>query len=73
MSLSINHTVVRSTCTPKPLSLLGRMRNFMALTKQRRDLEMLDAHILADIGVTRAQAEKEAAKPAWDVPHYWHH
>ena len=45
----------------------------MALAKQRRDLEMLDAHILKDIGVTRAQAEKEGAKPVWDVPHHWHH
>ena len=35
--------------------------------KQRHALLTLDDRLLADIGVTRAQAEAEAAKPFWQV------
>ena len=31
----------------------------------RRHLITLDAHLLADVGLTRAQALKEAQKPFW--------
>ncbi|MGF1609690.1 MAG: DUF1127 domain-containing protein [Kiloniellales bacterium] len=32
---------------------------------QRYALSMLDAHALKDIGLTRAEAEREAGKPFW--------
>ena len=32
---------------------------------QRHDLAALDAHLLKDIGVTPAEAAREAAKPFW--------
>lgn len=35
---------------------------------QRRALARLDANALADIGLTRAQAQTEAARPIWDLP-----
>ncbi len=33
--------------------------------RQRRDLADMDAHLLADIGVSRAAADHEASKPFW--------
>lgn len=36
--------------------------------RQRRALARLDARMLADIGVTEAEALKEAARPIWDLP-----
>lgn len=32
---------------------------------QRRELLDLDDHMLADIGITRAEAESEARRPFW--------
>jgi len=32
----------------------------------RRDLAEMDPRMLADIGVSRATAQSEAARPAWD-------
>ncbi len=43
----------------------------VAVHKQRRDLAKLDDRALRDIGVSRYQAEVEASRPAWDVPHHW--
>lgn len=33
--------------------------------RQRRALARLDPHLLADIGVSRAEADRECAKPFW--------
>lgn len=41
------------------------------LARQRRRLASLDDHILRDIGLTREQAQAEAAEPVWDVPAHW--
>ena len=35
--------------------------------RTRTRLSELDAHMLADIGVTTAQAHKEAKRPFWDA------
>ena len=35
--------------------------------RERRHLEMLDDHMLKDIGVTRADVEREVSKPFWQV------
>lgn len=42
-----------------------------ALYRQRRTLNDLDAHMLDDIGITKAEAEAEANRPVWDVPAFW--
>ena len=41
------------------------MRGWIARRRQRLDLAVLDDHLLADIGVTRAAALREAGKPFW--------
>lgn len=35
--------------------------------RQRRQLKNMDARMLDDIGVTRAQADAEARKPGWSA------
>lgn len=39
--------------------------------RQRDRLRQLDDAALDDIGLTRAEAENEAARPVWDVPANW--
>jgi uncharacterized protein YjiS (DUF1127 family) len=55
-----------------------RRQGFMALfwrltglRRQRAQLLRLDDRALRDIGLTRADAEDEAARPIWDVPRHW--
>lgn len=52
-------------------SLRQRLRNAIALYRQRRDLYTLDAAALHDIGITRAEARAEASRSVWDVPANW--
>ena len=51
--------------------LLRRIFHALALSRSRRALARLDDHILRDIGLTRAEAEDEAARPIWDAPPHW--
>ncbi|MEM8742477.1 MAG: DUF1127 domain-containing protein [Pseudomonadota bacterium] len=39
---------------------------WMARARSRADLATLDDHLLDDIGVTRADARREARRPFWD-------
>ena len=48
-----------------------RLSHLLALHRQRRNLAALDAHLLDDIGVSRAEAQREAERPVWDVPRTW--
>ena len=36
--------------------------------RQRKALSTLEAHMLADIGVSDAMAKTEASRPFWDIP-----
>ena len=51
--------------------LPARLLAAEALARSRRRLGHLDDHILRDIGLTRAEAEAEAARPLWDPPSHW--
>lgn len=53
-----------------PARRLGLM-SYFDLYRQRRALAALDDHQLRDLGLTRAQAEAEAARPLWDAPAHW--
>ena len=54
-----------------PGRLLARLLAAEALARSRRRLALLDDHILRDIELTRAEAEAEAERPAWDSPLHW--
>ncbi|MBB05522.1 DUF1127 domain-containing protein [Pseudooceanicola sp.] len=55
----------------RPLSLIGATFSLLALGRSRQALADLDDRALEDIGVTEAQARREAARPVWDVPSNW--
>ncbi|OYX45276.1 MAG: hypothetical protein B7Z02_01515 [Rhodobacterales bacterium 32-67-9] len=50
---------------------LVRLRLQMTHARHRRRLRDLSDHILDDIGISRDAAEREAARPVWDVPRTW--
>lgn len=47
-------------------SFARRLHTIMARWQQRRDLRELTDDQLRDIGLTRAEARREAARPFWD-------
>jgi uncharacterized protein YjiS (DUF1127 family) len=67
---SLARSLVRRTARPRP-SLWSRLIALVSLHASRRRLAALDDHALRDIGLTRAQAEAEAARPVWDAPERW--
>ncbi len=50
-----------------PTRLLAASR----LARSRQALHRLDDHLLADIGLTRAEALSESGRPPWDAPTHW--
>lgn len=45
--------------------------NYVALYRQRRALASLDDTRLADLGLSRHEANTEAKRPVWDAPLHW--
>lgn len=54
-----------------PRAARKTLLDYLALQRQRRALARLDSDDLADIGLTRAEAEAEAKRPVWDAPEHW--
>jgi len=48
-----------------PGNLIARLRAVLARHASRQALARMDERLLADIGLTREQARREAAKPYW--------
>jgi uncharacterized protein YjiS (DUF1127 family) len=72
--LTLTHRPAARTHRPvatKRFTFAGLMHVF-ALHRSRRALAKLSVEQLADIGITRQQAEDEAARPLWDAPAHWH-
>lgn len=55
----------------RSFSLIGATFSLLALSRSRQALNNLDARALEDIGVTAADARREATRPIWDVPASW--
>lgn len=65
-------TRVLSFFSVRPFWSLRRwVRLALSVRRQRGDLLALDDTRLRDIGLTREDAEAEAARPLWDVPRHW--
>lgn len=47
------------------------LQSLRATRRQRLHLDRLDDRLLADIGLTRAEAAAEAARAPWDAPAHW--
>ena len=56
---------------PRQTSAWTWLHAALANRRSRKDLRLLDAHLLNDIGLTEAEAQKEAKHPVWDVPGHW--
>ncbi|MCK0142696.1 DUF1127 domain-containing protein [Aliiroseovarius sp. F20344] len=64
------------TCTNAPIakrsfSPLTWVANMLETRRERQALAELDAYRLEDIGLTEAEAHREATRPLWDVPAHW--
>ena len=64
---AIGHMPLRGT----PRRLLARISTAPAVRRQRAELARLPETLLADLGLTRAEALAEAQRPLWDVPARW--
>ncbi|KAA3628906.1 MAG: DUF1127 domain-containing protein [Proteobacteria bacterium] len=53
------------TLTERLFNLWRTLEIWQARARQRRDLLDLDDRLLRDIGINRADAEREARKPFW--------
>lgn len=51
--------------------IIAKSIKMLAVARQRRALRNLDDHQLADIGLSRKQAQTEADRRPWDVPAHW--
>lgn len=63
--------ITRSTPRAARFGLFARIAALHGLRRQRKLLAELDTHMLNDIGVTEAQAQKESRRPLWDAPANW--
>ncbi|MFX0544246.1 DUF1127 domain-containing protein [Roseovarius sp. S1116L3] len=48
-----------------------RLGSLIALYRSRRALAALDDAALSDIGLTPAEARREARRAFWDIPQVW--
>jgi uncharacterized protein YjiS (DUF1127 family) len=56
---------LRPTLGALAAAALGRLLRWHELARQRRALFALNERMLKDIGVSRADAEREAGRPFW--------
>ena len=56
---------------PPRRGLFAHLPGMASLRRQRARLAGLDDRMLRDIGLDRAEAAAEAARPAWDAPRHW--
>ena len=71
-------SVVLPTYAPDRPSALQRLWRWLgavlSVARERRELAMLDDHLLADIGLDRHSAEVESQRAFWDLPaNTWPH
>lgn len=70
-------TLLRHSCSATPINgaRTRSIRSFFAraygVWRTRRALEGLSGAQLEDVGVTQAEADREARRAVWDVPANW--
>ena len=63
-------SISRPVARPR-VSVLSTFARLHDVWRQRQALKSLDADALRDIGLDRAEASAEAARPFWDAPETW--
>ncbi|MDG2230434.1 MAG: DUF1127 domain-containing protein [Paracoccaceae bacterium] len=52
-------------------TIIHNVLNRIKMQRSRHRLSQLDAKALRDIGLSQAEANREAQKPIWDAPNHW--
>lgn len=55
----------------RPRGWLATVLRARALRRSRRALGFLDPRLMRDAGIDVEAAQREAARPFWDVPEHW--
>ncbi len=71
MFAALGHSATRPSILSSLLGALPYLRVAPSVAASRARLADLDDAMLADIGLTRGQAQAEAARPIWEVPSHW--
>lgn len=67
MTLALTNTC-KPECTQHTATYRPSLAAYFTVWKQRRQLAALDDNRLKDLGISKAEASKEAARPFWDLP-----
>jgi uncharacterized protein YjiS (DUF1127 family) len=67
-TMAVSHVQKRGSALGTLRGLSEKLNVMLVTAGQRRQLARLDDAALADIGLSRAAALTEAARPAWDLP-----
>ncbi len=54
------------TLTPLMNKISNQLKIWREVSRQRNELAKLSDHLLKDIGLSRVDVEREAARPFWD-------
>ena len=71
MVMAYLHSSSACGVSARPTSFMARIRHAIALGRSRSQLAGLTDEQLADIGISRAQANEESKKSPWDGPDHW--
>jgi uncharacterized protein YjiS (DUF1127 family) len=71
VTLHISDTAFARPAAPSRPTILAALGRRVALWRSRRALAKLPAHLLEDVGLTEAEAAREARRRVWDVPANW--
>ena len=71
MTMITDFAPTRLATARRPRFSLGSIVTAFRVMRERARLASMDDRELADIGLTREQATREAARPIWDAPQTW--
>ena len=63
--------ITSHSATYRPARRRTGLISMLNAWRSRQHLKALDDRALADIGISRAEADAEASRPIWDVPTTW--
>lgn len=67
----MTYVTAHASRAARPAQKRTGLKALLSLWRSRQHLKSLDDRALADIGLSRAEADSEASRPIWDVPHTW--